>query len=90
MLPSVKLWIHNVCLLEEDAMKDAGMRIRVEPELRDDFVRLCREQDLSAAQVLRRFMRNYLEQHAKPASSPKDTLSARSQDVSAAPIRTEN
>jgi hypothetical protein len=43
-------------------MKDAGMRIRLEPELRERFLNVCREQDLPAAQVLRQFMRGYVEQ----------------------------
>ena len=42
-------------------MKDAGMRIRVEPELRDKFVTLCRDNDVPAAQVLRSFMREYVQ-----------------------------
>ena len=42
-------------------MKDAGMRIRVEPELRDKFVTLCRYNDVPAAQVLRSFMREYVQ-----------------------------
>ena len=41
-------------------MKDAGMRIRVEPELREAFVSACRGQDLPAAQVLRGFMKEYV------------------------------
>jgi len=43
-------------------MKTAGFRFRVEPELRDAFVKICSEQDMSAAQVLRRFMRDYIEE----------------------------
>jgi len=42
-------------------MKDAGMRIRVEPELREKFVNLCRENDVPAAQVLRSFMREFVQ-----------------------------
>ena len=42
------------------AMKDSGLRIRVERELRDRFLALCREQDRPAAQVLREFMRSYI------------------------------
>lgn len=40
--------------------KDAGMRIRVERELRDEFLKICREQDRPAAQVIREFMREYI------------------------------
>ena len=42
-------------------MKDSGLRIRVERDLRDRFLELCREHDRPAAQVLREFMRDYIE-----------------------------
>ena len=41
-------------------MKDAGLRIRVQRELRDRFIDACRSQDRPAAQVLREFMRAYV------------------------------
>lgn len=41
-------------------MKDSGLRIRVERELREKFLALCREQDKPAAQVIREFMRRYI------------------------------
>jgi len=41
--------------------KDAGMRIRVERLLRDEFLDVCRAQDLPAAQVIRAFMREYVK-----------------------------
>ncbi|MEJ8472856.1 hypothetical protein [Roseibium algae] len=57
--------------------KDAGMRIRVERELRDEFLTTCREQDRPAAQVIREFMRDYIaarqserDQQRKTTSSP--------------------
>jgi len=40
--------------------KDTGFRIRVQRELREKFVDLCRAQDKPAAQVLREFMREYV------------------------------
>lgn len=46
-------------------MKDAGMRIRVEPELRERFVNVCREKDVPAAQVLRSFMRDYIQANSQ-------------------------
>ncbi len=42
------------------AMKDSGLRIRIERELREKFLATCREQDRPAAQVLREFMRGYV------------------------------
>ena len=43
-------------------MKSAGFRIRVEPNLRQAFVDVCQANDQSAAQVLRSFMRRYVEE----------------------------
>ena len=34
-------------------MKEAGMRIRVEPELREEFTEACKRQHVPAAQFLR-------------------------------------
>lgn len=45
------------------AMKDSGLRIRVERELREKFLALCREQDKPAAQVIREFMRDFIASH---------------------------
>jgi hypothetical protein len=42
-------------------MKDVGMRIRVEPELREQFISLCHEHNVPAAQVLRSFMRDFVQ-----------------------------
>tara|TARA_R110002167_G_scaffold336278_2_gene543631 strand:- start:611 stop:787 length:177 start_codon:yes stop_codon:yes gene_type:complete len=44
-------------------MKDSGLRIRVERDLRERFLEICRQQDRPAAQVLREFMRTYISQH---------------------------
>lgn len=44
--------------------KDAGMRIRVERELRGEFLAACQDQDRPAAQVLREFMRDYVRNNA--------------------------
>ena len=41
--------------------KDAGLRIRVERDLRDTFMEVCRSQDLVASEVLREFMLRYVE-----------------------------
>lgn len=43
--------------------KDTGFRIRVQRDLREKFVELCRAQDKPAAQVLREFMREYVAGH---------------------------
>lgn len=43
--------------------KDTGFRIRVESGLRQRFLLVCRAQDRPAAQVLRQFMRDYIEEN---------------------------
>ena len=49
-------------------MKDVGLRIRIDRELRERFVAACKEGHKPAAQVLREFMRHYVESHARRAS----------------------
>lgn len=44
-------------------MKDVGLRIRVQRELREQFVAACKAEDKPAAQVLREFMRSFVEAH---------------------------
>ena len=46
------------------ATKDVGLRIRIQRNLRDDFLSACRGQDKPAAQVLREFMRAYVVRRA--------------------------
>jgi len=43
--------------------KDAGVRVRVEKDLREAFVEACRAQGLAASSVLRDFMHAYAERH---------------------------
>jgi len=47
--------------------KDAGLRVRVEKSLRQEFVDACRADGRSAAEVLREFMRAYLAQNRATA-----------------------
>lgn len=44
-------------------MKDVGLRIRVQRDLREAFLEVCRAQDKPAAQVIREFMRQYVASH---------------------------
>lgn len=55
-------WLHFT------AMKDAGLRIRVQRNLREQFLAVCHEQDKPAAQVLREFMREYVAEHTPDVS----------------------
>ena len=41
--------------------KQSGFRVRVDDMLRQDFIDACRSQDQTAAQVLRAFMRRFVE-----------------------------
>ena len=43
--------------------KNVAFKIRIEEELRREFVETCNADDLTAAQVVRRFMRGYIERH---------------------------
>ena len=43
--------------------KNAGLRLRVERELREEFVETCRLEGKAAAQVLREYMRVYVAQN---------------------------
>lgn len=51
-------------------MSEAGLRIRVEDTLRLEFLATCKAQDTTAAQVLRAFMRSYVEQHGSRLRQP--------------------
>lgn len=44
-------------------MKDVGLRIRIDRDLREQFVRACKADDKPASQVIREFMREYVAKH---------------------------
>ena len=44
------------------AMKDAGLRIRVERDLREAFRSACAAENRDASEVLREFMRSFADQ----------------------------
>lgn len=52
-------------------MKDSGLRIRVQRDLRERFVAVCQAQDKPAAQVLREFMRLYVAENEREPSRIK-------------------
>ena len=47
--------------------KNAGLRLRVERNLRQEFLDACRADGRVAAEVLREFMREYIAQNRDPA-----------------------
>lgn len=48
-------------------IKDAGLRLRVEREIRQEFVEVCRAEGKTAAQVLREYMRDYIARNRAAA-----------------------
>lgn len=63
-------------------MKDVGIRIRVEPELRDQFAEACKQQHVPAAQVLREFMRHFVATN-KAVTTAKSKLRTASKKTAA-------
>lgn len=47
--------------------KDAGLRLRVEREIREEFIDACRAEGKTAAQVLREYMRDYIARNRAAA-----------------------
>ncbi len=43
--------------------KSAALRIRIDPDLHQQFLGVCQKQDVPASQVLRQYMRSYVEQY---------------------------
>jgi len=50
--------------------EDAGLRVRVDDTLRRSFIEVCKARDTTAAQVLRAFMRWYVEKHGEGVYQP--------------------
>lgn len=59
--------------------KDAGLRLRVEKALRQQFVDACRADGRTAAEVMREFMRTYVAERRMSAQA--DLFSAVRDDV---------
>lgn len=49
--------------------KDVALKIRVEEDLRREFIEVCRSEDMTAAQVVRKFMREYINKNGKAFKS---------------------
>ena len=60
-------------------MKTSQLRIRVDPTLHGAFLKACRDADMSAAQVLRAHMRDYVE---KSLANRQDDLFGHTSNVS--------
>ena len=55
-------------------MKDVGLRIRIDRHLREAFLTACKAEDKPAAQVLREFMREYVQSHTQKPSNDMVTV----------------
>jgi hypothetical protein len=61
-------------------MKDVGLRIRVQRDLREQFLAVCQAEDKPAAQVLREFMRAYVREHPEAVPAVIRGRAKRGQD----------
>ena len=69
-----KRWRHVYPSGTRGAMKDTGLRIRIERDLREKFLAVCRDQDRPAAQVIREFMKGYISAHGSDAGAASGGL----------------
>lgn len=74
------LWIHSCNTIGYTMTKSAALRIRIAPELHQEFLDVCQLQDLSASHVLRQFMRSYINQKRKEQQSELFIVNDRSGD----------
>ena len=44
--------------------KTSALRIRIDPELHQQFLTICKDLDRPASQVLREFMRRFVEENS--------------------------
>jgi len=54
---------------EADRDDKAKLVVRIEADLRDEFVKVCREQDTTASREIRRFIRDFLRKGEKSAKA---------------------
>ena len=43
--------------------KTSALRVRIDPNLHHQFLEICKKQDIPASQVIRDFMRQYVQMH---------------------------
>jgi hypothetical protein len=61
-------------------MKDVGLRIRVQRELREQFLHACKAEDKPASQVLREFMRVYVDRKSTTSKKNEVNLQSKNRD----------
>jgi len=65
-------------------LKTARLTILIDPGKKQAFEELCRDQDMTPSQVVRRLIRDYMDREAPPAPAPKR---AAPRKAAAAPAR---
>lgn len=60
--------MRNTAYIQGIHMAENGLRIRIDDDLRTEFIQACRDEDQTAAQVLRAYMRQYVEAKRLPIS----------------------
>lgn len=53
---------------DDSAPMAVSFTLRLDPQLRDEFVSLCAQNDMTAAQMMRKMMRDYIAEHDDPKS----------------------
>lgn len=65
--------VPTLCIHEGHIVtKESGFRVRVNEGLRQDFLAACRANDLTASQVIRRFMKDYVQRELPSSDRQQD------------------
>ena len=66
--------VHTVAIIytQGSNMSETGIRVRIDPELRDKFILACRNNDLTASQVIRSYIREYVKSNLQQESKDND------------------
>ena len=66
--------VHTVITIytQGSNMPETGIRVRIDPELRDKFILACRNNDLTASQVIRSYIREYVKSNLQQESKDND------------------
>jgi len=63
-------WIHNVSSFHGRLMKKSkDLRLRIEPELFNEFSRIAQSLDMPVSQIVRRLMSQFIEQNSSERQS---------------------
>lgn len=60
---SIRFGYTIVITFDTQMIKTAALRIRISPDLHQEFLNACKLQDLSASHVLRELMKSYIDEH---------------------------